>query len=104
MHLRAMARSLFCPHFAHIFLACVDLSLSLHVHLFFCQLEVMRKFNFDLPVVGREGRSNPTAANDDATVADDEDDPDEEVRVPLVLNPPPCPPSRVPRSPRRLSG
>ena len=44
------------------------------------QLDAMRNLNADLPVVGREGRSNPAAANDDATVADDEDDPDEEVR------------------------
>ena len=46
----------------------------------FCaaQLLMMRNFNADLPVVGREGRSNPAAANDDATVADDEDDPDED--------------------------
>ena len=43
------------------------------------QLLLMRNLNSDLPVVGREGRSNPTAANDDATVADDEDDPDDEV-------------------------
>ena len=41
---------------------------------------MMRNLNADLPVVGREGRSNPAAANDDATVADDEDDPDDEVR------------------------
>ena len=42
------------------------------------QLLMMRTQNADLPVVGREGRTNPTAANDDATVADDDDDPDEE--------------------------
>ena len=42
------------------------------------QLQLMRNFNSDLPIVGREGRTNPAAANDDATVADDEDDPDEE--------------------------
>ena len=41
---------------------------------------MMRNFNADLPVVGREGRSNPAAATDDATVADDEDDPEDEVR------------------------
>ena len=41
----------------------------------------MRNLNSDLPIVGREGRSNPAAAADDATVADDEDDQDEEVRV-----------------------
>ena len=39
----------------------------------------MRNLNSDLPIVGREGRSNPAAAADDATVADDEDDQDEEV-------------------------
>ena len=38
----------------------------------------IRNLNSDLPVVGREGRSNPAAANDDATVADDEDEPDDE--------------------------
>ena len=43
------------------------------------QLLLMRNLNSDLPIVGREGRSNPAAANDDATVADDEDDPDDEV-------------------------
>jgi len=43
------------------------------------QLELMRNFNSDLPVVGREGRSNPAnAAADDATVADDDDDEDDE--------------------------
>ena len=40
---------------------------------------MMRNLNSDLPIVGREGRSNPAAGGDDATVADDEDDPDEEV-------------------------
>lgn len=34
----------------------------------------MRNFNSDLPVVGREGRSNTVTAADDATVVDDEDD------------------------------
>ena len=34
----------------------------------------MRNFNTDLPVIGREGRSNPAAGvNDDATIADDEE-------------------------------
>ena len=45
---------------------------------------MMRNLNSDLPVVGREGRSNPATANDDATVADDEDDPDDEVRASRV--------------------
>ena len=45
------------------------------------QLDAMRNLNADLPVVGREGRSNPAAPNDDATVADDEDDPDDEVQT-----------------------
>ena len=50
----------------------------------------MRNLNADLPVVGREGRSNPAAANDDATVADDDDDPDEEVRDEGTARRPPC--------------
>ena len=40
------------------------------------QLLMMRNHNADLPIVGREGRSNPAAPDD--PVADDEDDPDEE--------------------------
>ena len=50
------------------------------------QLLLMRNQNADLPVVGREGRSNPAAANDDATVADDEDEPDDEVRHVRMLS------------------
>ena len=37
---------------------------------------MMRNHNADLPIVGREGRSNPAAPDD--PVADDEDDPDDE--------------------------
>ena len=46
------------------------------------QLLIWRNTNADLPIVGKEGRSNPATAADDATVADDEDDADEEVRAP----------------------
>ena len=42
------------------------------------QLELMRNFNADLPVVGSEGRANPGNSADDATVADDEDDQDDD--------------------------
>ena len=60
------------------------------------QLLLMRNQNADLPVVGREGRSNPAAANDDATVADDEDEPDDEVRHVRMLS------ARLPPSHRNL--
>ena len=43
---------------------------------------MMRNINADLPIVGHQGRQNPSAAADDATVADDEDDQDDEVSVP----------------------
>lgn len=44
------------------------------------QLLALRNFNSDLPVVGREGRSNPAVpTDDDATVDPEEDDPDDEV-------------------------
>ena len=43
------------------------------------QLLLMRNQDSDLPIVGREGRSHPAAHTDDATVADDEDEQDEEV-------------------------
>ena len=63
------------------------------------QLDLMRKFNADLPVVGREGRSNPAAANDDATVADYEDDPEDEVGTSTVafmcLSSPPRKPAPI---------
>ena len=42
------------------------------------QLHLMRNHNADLPIVGREGRTNPATVNDDATVADDEDDEDDD--------------------------
>uniref|UniRef100_A0A7S2I058 Anaphase-promoting complex subunit 15 n=1 Tax=Haptolina brevifila TaxID=156173 RepID=A0A7S2I058_9EUKA len=42
------------------------------------QLLLMRNLNSDLPVVGREGRSNPATAADDATVVDDEDEPEDD--------------------------
>ena len=52
------------------------------------QLLLMRNQDSDLPIVGREGRSHPAAHTDDATVADDEEEPDDEVsappRLPLV--------------------
>ena len=41
-------------------------------------LHLMRNHNADLPIVGREGRTNPATVNDDATVADDEDDQDDD--------------------------
>uniref|UniRef100_A0A7S2MVM3 Uncharacterized protein n=1 Tax=Haptolina brevifila TaxID=156173 RepID=A0A7S2MVM3_9EUKA len=59
------------------------------------QLLLMRNLNSDLPVVGREGRSNPATAADDATVVDDEDEPEDDVRnVPVLAAP------RIPSSPR----
>ena len=45
------------------------------------QLHMWRNHNFDLPIVGREGRANASLRNDDETVP--EDDPEDEVRCRL---------------------
>lgn len=44
------------------------------------QLAQWRHFNADLPIMGREGRSNPVVPNDDDAPLDPgEDDPDYQV-------------------------
>ena len=63
------------------------------------QLLLMRNLNSDLPVVGREGRANPATAADDATVVDDEDEPEDDVRSPATR--PREPNGRMPPAPAK---